>query len=247
MKNPPTAVPHTPMRTARARVSVVAPRRVARRHSRAMHLVASSSKPDSSASRVVGEETIHAERWLKLTRVDYVDPTGARRQWDAVRRTTTKHDAEADAVCVFATLRGGDATSEGGDVVLVRQFRPACGGETVELPAGLIDAGETAETSALRELREECGYVGEVTGKTPAVVLSPGLSDERVVMVSVDVDLDAEANRDATQQLEGSEFITVIRCPKRELLETLNAFDASGVRVFAGLYMLAWADAAARR
>ena len=95
-------------------------------------------------------------------------------------------------------------------------------------------------------MREECGYVGEVTGKTPSVVLSPGLSDERVVMVSVDVDLDAEANRDARQRLEGGEFITVIRCPRRELLETLDRYDAEGVRVFAGLYMLAWADARRR-
>ena len=137
-------------------------------------------------------------------------------------------------------------TCEEGEVVLARQFRPACGGETVELPAGLVDDGESCETAALRELREECGYVGEVTGKTPSVVLSPGLSDERVVMVSVDVDLDAEANRDARQRLEGSEFITVIRCPRRELLETLDRYDAEGVRVFAGLYMLAWADARRR-
>lgn len=234
------------MRTARATAPFAPRGRIARTRARSMPVTSSSSKPDASASRIVGETTIHKERWLTLTRIDYVDPEGTRRQWDAVRRSTTTSNAEADAVCVFATLRGGDVTCEEGEVVLARQFRPACGGETVELPAGLVDDGESCETAALRELREECGYVGEVTGKTPSVVLSPGLSDERVVMVSVDVDLDAEANRDARQRLEGSEFITVIRCPRRELLETLDRYDAEGVRVFAGLYMLAWADARRR-
>lgn len=30
------------------------------------------------------------------------------------------------------------------------------------MPAGLIDGGETAEECALRELKEETGYVGEI-------------------------------------------------------------------------------------
>lgn len=30
----------------------------------------------------------------------------------------------------------------------------------IEVPAGLVDEGETAEESAVRELREETGYVG---------------------------------------------------------------------------------------
>lgn len=203
-----------------------------------MPVRSASNKPDSSRSRVVDERDVHAAKWIKLVSIDYVDPNGTKRGWDAVRRTTTARNSEADAVCVFATLRGSGGEDE---VLLVRQFRPACGTETIELPAGLIDQGESAETSALRELREECGYVGVVTGKTPAVVLSPGLSNESVVMVSVDVDLDAEENRNVEQQLEGSEFITVIRCPKKELLRTLDEFTASGLRVFAGLYTLAWA------
>lgn len=182
---------------------------------------------------------MHAAKWIKLVRLDYVDPTGAARTWDAVRRTTTTKEAEADAVCVFATLRGGDAKED--EVLLVRQFRPACGTETIELPAGLIDDGEKAETSALRELHEECGYVGRVKNVTPAVVLSPGLSDESVVLVTVDVDLDAAENANPSQRLEGSEFITVIRCPKKDLLRTLDEFSAQGIKVFAGLYTLAWA------
>lgn len=35
---------------------------------------------------------------------------------------------------------------------------------------GLIDEGESAEAAALRELKEETGYKGEVVGITPGTV-----------------------------------------------------------------------------
>jgi len=44
------------------------------------------------------------------------------------------------------------------EVVLVRQYRPAVERYTIELPSGLVDAGETPEQTARRELEEETGY-----------------------------------------------------------------------------------------
>ncbi len=51
--------------------------------------------------------------------------------------------------------------TEDGNFVLVKQFRPAVEAVTLELPAGLIDEGETAESTAHRELREETGFRAE--------------------------------------------------------------------------------------
>ena len=48
--------------------------------------------------------------------------------------------------------------TEAGDIVLVRQFRPAVGEHTLELPAGGIDPGEAPEEAAARETFEETGY-----------------------------------------------------------------------------------------
>ncbi len=51
------------------------------------------------------------------------------------------------------------AVTKTGEFVLVKQFRPAVEAVTLELPAGLVDAGGTPDETALRELREETGFV----------------------------------------------------------------------------------------
>lgn len=63
--------------------------------------------------------------------------------------------------------------SSGPEILLQKQYRPPIDKVCIEVPAGLVDAGESAEVCAVRELKEETGYVGEVMknalGKTPVM------------------------------------------------------------------------------
>ena len=52
------------------------------------------------------------------------------------------------------------ALTEEQRVLIVRQYRPAVERDTLELPSGLVDPGETPEEAARRELLEETGYQG---------------------------------------------------------------------------------------
>lgn len=45
-----------------------------------------------------------------------------------------------------------------GDLLLIRQYRPSLEKETLEIPAGSIDRGETPADAAPREILEETGY-----------------------------------------------------------------------------------------
>lgn len=67
------------------------------------------------------------------------------------KKTTREVVEHVDCVVVLPI-------DSGGNILLVRQFRHAVGKELLELPAGSIDAGETPEQAAVRELREETGY-----------------------------------------------------------------------------------------
>lgn len=61
--------------------------------------------------------------------------------------------------------------STGAEVLLEKQYRPPVDKTVIELPAGLLDEGETPEECALRELREETGYIGEIVADPSRPVL----------------------------------------------------------------------------
>uniref|UniRef100_A0A3Q1G382 ADP-sugar pyrophosphatase n=1 Tax=Acanthochromis polyacanthus TaxID=80966 RepID=A0A3Q1G382_9TELE len=143
-------------------------------------------------------QLIASGKWVKLEKTTYVDPAGSTRTWETVKRTTRRTNTAADGVGVVALLK---RTLHKDCVVMVKQFRPPMGCCTLEFPAGLIDEGETAEVAALRELKEETGYKGEVVAVTPVTCLDPGLSNCTNQIVLVNINGDDMENINPTQQL----------------------------------------------
>ncbi len=78
-----------------------------------------------------------------------------------------------DAVAVLA--------ERDGRVLFVRQYRPAVGHATLEIPAGLIEPGEAPQEAARRELAEEAQLTGRLEYLTQFYV-SPGFTDERTYL-----------------------------------------------------------------
>ncbi len=65
-----------------------------------------------------------------------------------------------------------------GNMLFVRQYRHAAGGDLLELPAGTRDGDEPYEACAAREIREETGMEAGTLIKVGEFFLAPGYSTE---------------------------------------------------------------------
>ncbi|NXC25306.1 NUDT5 pyrophosphatase, partial [Campylorhamphus procurvoides] len=207
----------------------------------------STEVPKTAKQFVLKEEVIVERKWLKLEETTYTDPFGkTRRQltysfvlfsvlnrtWETVKRTGNKKGVTADGVAVIAVLQ---RTLHYDCIVLVKQFRPPINGYCLEFPAGLIEENESAESAALRELKEETGYKGEVVECTPALCLDPGMSNSTTHIVSVIINGDEAENTRPKQNLDLRvykffssllEFVEVISLPKNDLLQRIDELVA---------------------
>jgi len=110
---------------------------------------------------------------------------------------------------------------ERGEVVMIRQFRPAAHlangrGETIEIVAGRVEAGETLAVAARRECQEEIGVAPKALVELFSYLPTPGLTDEEVTLFVAAIDAARVPER--THPTEG-EYISVLRVPIDAALE----------------------------
>lgn len=119
-----------------------------------------------------------------------------------------------------------------GRVILIRQYRYAVGRELWELPAGLIDPGETPRQAAVRELREETGYRSRVWRPLTAVYSSPGFCREKIFLFQA-----RQAEKAGPQELEADESLTFSVFTPAHALKMLAAGRIADAKTALGLMM----------
>ncbi|CAF9931330.1 hypothetical protein IMSHALPRED_008601 [Imshaugia aleurites] len=182
-------------------------------------------------------------RWTKLVLTTYTDPLGKERTWESAERSTRPKNSPIDGVGIVAILQ----KPSGPELLLQKQFRPPINKVVIEVPAGLVDEGENAEESAVRELREETGYVGVADEVSPVMFNDPGFCNTNLNMVHINVDMSLPENQNLKPELEENEFIEVFSIPLKTLHAECKRLEADGYAIDARVGTLAEGIEVARR
>ena len=101
------------------------------------------------------------ERWWMTLRVDRVRLPGG-------------HTLDEFHVAEYPDWACALALTDGGEAVLVEQYRYAVDRVALELPAGVVDPGESPEAAARRELLEETGFEARQWERLGRLAVEPG-------------------------------------------------------------------------
>ena len=120
-----------------------------------------------------------------------------------------------------------------GHVVMERQYRYPLRRDVYELPAGKLDAGETALVCGQRELLEETGYSATKWRYVATIHPCIGYSDESMsLFLAQDLTL-------GIHQRDGDEFLDVFTVPLNEAVEWVRIGRITDVKTVIGLF---WAE-----
>ena len=119
-------------------------------------------------------------------------------------------------------------------LVLVRQFRYGINEFSLEIPGGVIDAGEEPLAAAVRELREESGYVGTAARSLGFVHPNPAMQSNRCHLVLVE-----NARPVADLEWDPDEEFAIMTKPVDEVYALAAAGGITHAMVLAALLLFA--------
>lgn len=180
-------------------------------------------------NKVTEIKTLNKTRFLSFYEAKYENKKGNNGTWMIASRKgeedlkekffNGKKDKD-DAVVIAALHKPSNK------LVLIKQFRIPVNDYVYEVPAGLVDEGEEAKSSVIRELKEETGLtVTKIIEKGKGkLYLSPGMTDESVSLVYCICE-----GCISTESLEDDECIEPMLISKEEAKEIMysdNNIDA---------------------
>lgn len=152
----------------------------------------------------------------------------------AIRRDTLK-TPDGRETKFEIIVHGGSVViipvDESGNVLLVRQYRHATGGDLLELPAGTLDEGEDPEVCAAREIREETGKAAEKLTKLGEFYLAPGYSTEFMIVYL------ATGLSDDPLDADDDEFLSLEAIPVAEAFQMAESGEIPDAKSLAALFM----------
>lgn len=150
--------------------------------------------------KTVNEKLIFDGKILHLYNDDILLPNG--------KPATREYIKHQGAVCVVPVTKDDE-------IILVEQYRYPMNKNTLEIPAGKLDRGETPEDGAKRELEEETGLKGGKLTFIGELYTSPAILTEVIYMYT------ATDFSEGTPHTDKDEFVNVIKMPVKEVIQRI--------------------------
>jgi 8-oxo-dGTP pyrophosphatase MutT (NUDIX family) len=129
------------------------------------------------------------------------------------------------------------ALTEDRRMILIEQYRHGTREVTLEIPGGMVDAGETPEQACARELLEETGFAGEPVRVLGVTAPNPAFQNNRLTTGLV---VNARKIREATG--DGHEEIGVRLAHVDEVHELVRRGVISHALVVAAFHLFALSE-----
>lgn len=120
--------------------------------------------------RPIASRSVYEGAILNLRVDDVVMPNGRE-----TKREVVEHSPAVGIVAV-----------QDGCLFLVEQFRYAVRTSLLEIPAGIVEKGESPVETACREIQEEIGYRADRMEEIGRLYTSPGFSEEELIFFWAD-------------------------------------------------------------
>lgn len=166
--------------------------------------------------KIIDRKVLWEGRFIRTVLITYKDKSGMTQKWEAVGRV----NCERVVIIVPVTAEG--------EIILIRQYRPVLDNYVLELPAGLVELGETSLEAARRELVEETGYYTDELVHATEGVISTGINTETWDVVLARGVREAPGDVLRLYPPDESEDIEVVKIPIDYLHEALERFRARG-------------------
>jgi 8-oxo-dGTP pyrophosphatase MutT (NUDIX family) len=163
---------------------------------------------------ILSRRTLWKGKFMSAVEITYRDARGVVRTWEALERV---------GIGGIVVMVG---VTPGGKVILEKQFRPPMGRDVIELPAGLVETGESMEEAARRELIEETGWSAGALEFLAEGPISTGASTE-----SLRAYLCTGLEQVGKNGGDDNEIIEVIEVPLEAAQEFLRSQQMAGVLV----------------
>jgi ADP-ribose pyrophosphatase len=118
---------------------------------------------------------------------------------------------------------------EQGDVVMVRQYRIPTDRDLLEIPAGVMEDGESPDECVRRELQEEIGYLPIKVMRLGGFYVAPGYCTEYINLFL------ATGLKESRLVAEDTDEIEVVRVPVAKIAGMIDSGEICDAKSVAGL------------